>query len=137
MLILKILAALVVLYVIYQIAIALNLFTQKRYGYLFLNKQTLITSLSGYGALLFGESWYLSALAKHGDILNGQILIGIGVLLLLWTIYSNITNTGLLTGIIFTAIQQIIYLVVGAASFLILFLLFAAYANVKPVYRIN
>ena len=137
MLILKILAALVALYVIYLIAVALNQFTQKRYGYLFLNKKTLITSLSGYGALLFGYSWYMNALDKHGDILNGQILIGIGVVLLFWTIYSNIKNTGLLIGIIFTVIQQIIYLVVGAAGLFILFLLFAAYAQAKPVYRID
>ena len=137
MLILKILAALVALYVIYLIAVAINQFTQKRYKYLFLNQTTLITSLSGYGALLFGYSWYMNALNKHGDILNGQILVGIGALLLLWTIYSNIKNTGLLIGIVFTAIQQIIYLVVGATSLFILFLLVAAYAEAKPVYRID
>jgi len=137
MLILKILAALVALYVIYLIAVAINQFTQKRYRYLFLNQTTLITSLSGYGALLFGYSWYMNALDKHGDILNGQILIGIGVVLLFWTIYSNIKNTGLLIGIIFTVIQQIIYFVVAAAGALILFLLFAAYAQAKPVYRID
>ena len=137
MLILKILAALAVLYVLYLIAIALNKFTQKRYGYLFLNPTTLTTSLSGYGALFFGYSWYMNALDKHGDILNGQILIGIGALLLLWTIYSNIKNTGLLIGIVFTAIQQIIYIVVGAAGLFILLLLFAAYAQAKPVYRID
>ena len=137
MLILKILASLVTLYVIYLIAVAINQFTQKRYEYLFLNKTTLITSLSGYGALLFGYSWYMNALDKHGDILNGQILIGVGILLLLWTIYSNIKNTGLLIGIVFTAIQQIIYLVVGAAGIFILLLLFAAYGEAKPVYRID
>jgi len=137
MLILKILASLVALYVIYLIAVAINQFTQKRYEYLFLNKTTLITSLSGYGALLFGYSWYMNALDKHGDILNGQILIGVGILLLLWTIYSNIKNTGLLIGIVFTAIQQIIYLVVGAAGIFILLLLFAAYGEAKPVYRID
>ena len=137
MLILKILAVLAVLYMLYLIAIALNQFTQKRYGYLFLNPATLTTSLSGYGALFFGYSWYMNALDKHGDILNGQILIGIGILLLLWTIYSNIKNTGLLIGIVFTAIQQIIYLVVGTAGLFILLLLFAAYAEAKPVYRID
>jgi len=137
MLILKILAALVALYVIYLIAVAINQFTQKRYKYLFLNKTTLTTSLSGYGALFFGYSWYMNALDKHGDILNGQILIGIGVLLLLWTLDSNIKNTGLFIGIVFTAIQQVIYLIVGAAGLFILLLLFAAYAQAKPVYRID
>ena len=137
MLILKILAALAVLYVLYLIAIALNKFTQKRYGYLFLNPATLTTSLSGYGALFFGYSWYMNALNKHGDILNGQILIGIGILLLLWTIYSNIKNTDLIIGVMFTFIQQILYFVVAAAGALILFLLFAAYAQAKPVYRID
>jgi len=137
MLILKILAALVALYVIYLIAVAINQFTQKRYKYLFLNQTTLITSLSGYGALFFGYSWYMNALDKHGDILNGQILVGIGALLLLWTIYSNIKNTDLIIGVIFTFIQQILYFVVAAAGALILFLLFAAYAQAKPVYRID
>jgi uncharacterized membrane protein YuzA (DUF378 family) len=79
----------------------------------------------------------MNALNKHGDILNGQILMVIGVSLLLWTIYTNIKNTGLLTGVIFTFIQQIIYLVVGAAGIFILFLLFAMYAQAKPVYRID
>jgi len=137
MLILKILAALAVLYVLYKIAIEVNRFIQKNYQYLFLNQTTLTTSLVGYGSSLLGYMWYMNALNKHGDILNGQILMVIGVSLLLWTIYTNIKNTGLLTGVIFTFIQQVIYLVVGAAGIFILFLLFAMYAQAKPVYRID
>ena len=86
MLILKILAALAVLFVLYKIAIEVNKFTQKNYQYLFLNQTTLTTSLVGYGSSLLGYMWYMDALNKHGDILNGQILMVIGVSLLLWTI---------------------------------------------------
>jgi len=137
MLILKILAALAVLYALYMIAVEINKYTQKKYRYLFLNKITLITSLSGYGASFFGYNWYVNALSQHGDILNGQILMAIGAILLLWTIYTNIDKTGLFTGTIFTVIQQVIYLVVGAAGLFILVLLFAVYAQAKPVYRID
>ncbi|WP_151899636.1 hypothetical protein [Sulfurimonas hydrogeniphila] len=137
MLILKIIAALVVLYVLYIIAIEINKYTQKKYRYLFLNKITLITSLSGYGVSFFGYNWYVNALSQHGDILNGQILMAIGAILLLWTMYTNIDKTGLFTGAIFTVIQQVLYLVVGAAGLFILVLLFAVYAQAKPVYRID
>lgn len=137
MLILKILAGLAVMYILYMIAIEINKYTQKRYRYLFLDKVTLATSLSGYGALFVGYGWYMNALKNHGDILNGQILIGVGLALLIWTIYSNIKNTDLLIGSLFTVIQQIIYIAVGIGGAVILFFLFAAFAQAKPVYRIN
>jgi hypothetical protein len=137
MLVLKILAALAALYGLYLIAIGVNRFTQKRYGYLFLNRVTLFTSLGGYFSLYFGYRWYMNMLVKHGDILNGQIVMVIGVALLLWTLYSNIKHTGLFIGIVFTVIQQILYFVVGVISIIILIMLGAAYAQAKPIYRIN
>ena len=86
---------------------------------------------------LYKQGVNINALDKHGDILNGQILIGIGILLLLWTIYSNIKNTDLIIGMIFTFMQQVLYFIVAAAGAVILFLFFAAYAQAKPVYRID
>ena len=137
MLILKILAALAVLLILYFIAIEINKYTQKRYRFLFLNKTTLTTSLSGYGSLLVGYNWYVNTLEKHGDILNGQILIGVGTLLLFWTIYNNIKNTGLVVGTLFTLIQQLLYLMIGAGGLFILLVLVLVSAQAKPVYSID
>jgi len=137
MLILKILAVLAALYLLYQLAIVVNRYTYRRYNYLFINTITMSTSLGGYGASLFGYFWYTKALHNHTDILNGQILMGIGALLLLYTFYRNIMHTDEIVGVLLTVAQQIIYLVIGALGFILLLIMLLAYAEAKPVYRIN
>ena len=137
MLVLKILGAITLLVALYFLAIVINAYTEKRYKYLFLNPVTLATSLSGYVSSFVGYKWYLGALKIHGDILNGEILIAIGVGLLLWTIYQNLKNTDFFIGIFFSILQQVLYLVAGAIGLVILFLAFAAFAEAKPVYRID
>ena len=137
MLILKILGSVALLFILYLLAVKINEFTAKRHGYLFLNKTTLTTSLSGYVSCFFGYTWYMDALQKHGDILNGEILMAVGVGLLLWTLYSNIKNTDIVVGFLFRFVQQALYLVAGAVGLVILLLMFAMFAEAKPVYRID
>ena len=137
MLILKILAVLAALYLLYLLTIGVNRFTLKRYNYLFINTLTLSTSLGGYAASVGGYFWYMTALKNHADILNGQILMGIGALLLLYTLYKNIMHTDETIGLVLTVVQQVIYLVAGVIGLILICLIFLAYSDAKPVYRIN
>lgn len=137
MLILEILGVLLALFTLFVIGELINRFTTNRYNYLFFNKETFISSLVGYAGCFIGDMWYMSALKEGGDVLNGLIIIGVGVIALLWTLYSNIKNTNFIIGIVFTPLQQLGYLVVAAGGAIFMAFIGVLVSQAKPVYRID
>jgi len=137
MLVLKILGVLFVIYLLFEIVRIIDEFTVKRYRYIFFNKQTFISSSIGYACAVVGYIWYTNALEGHGDVLNGKLLMIISALFLFWVILKNITSTGFFIGIVLTPVQQAIYLTLAAGGVLLVLLLSLAYADAKPVYRID
>lgn len=94
---------------IYWIVLFLNEYSENTFNYQFFNLQNFIVACIGYAGLYFGNRWYESELAKHGDLLNGQILMGLGVLFLLWVFYINTKRTNIYFGISVTVIQLVLY----------------------------
>ncbi len=137
MLILEILGVLLALFILFITLKWVNQFTTMHYSYLFINKEMLISSLIGYAGLIAGYLWYMSALKEGGDTLNGLIIIGVGVLALLWTLYSNMNNTNIIIGILLTPLQQMGYLVVAAGGAVVLAFIVVLAFEAKPVYRID
>ena len=109
----------------------------KVYGYEIFNIGNFVVSMLGYLGIYFGNGWYTDALKVQGDILNGVLLIVIGVLFLLSVIYLNIKNTSLIYGLVMSIVTEIFY--VTATPIVLFGLLIAAafFAETKPVYVIN
>jgi len=116
---------------------ASNKYSKKVYKYEIFNMGTFIISAIGFLAIYFGNSWYTTALKKHGDILNGELMIVIGTLLLLGVLYVNIKNTSFMYGLIMSVVAGIIYAAATPLIFFAFLLATAFFSETKPVYRIN
>jgi vacuolar-type H+-ATPase subunit I/STV1 len=114
-----------------------NNYSMKVYGYEIFNAVNFTLSVLGYFAIYFGYNWYMDALKDHGDLLNGVLLMGIGTLLLLGTVYMNIKRTSLRYGLIMSIVTEILYAVATPIVFFALLLAVAFFSQTKPVYNIN
>jgi len=132
--IIGIIIALILIVLFIQIS---NEHSVKAYGYEIFNTGNFIISVVGYLAIYFGNGWYSDALKKHGDLLNGELLMGFGILFLLGVIYLNIKNTTLVYGIVMSIISELIYAAATPVIFFALLLAGAFFAETKPVYNIN
>ena len=137
MLVLKILGVLLFTWFMYLLIIKINSITYKKYNYeLFIGESIFIIGI-GYGLSIWGYIWYSNELSANGDILNGLLVLAIGVLILLVQLYINIKHTKFFIGIFLTIIQFILCIpLLAVLGILLVGLLFAAGA-VKPVYNIN
>lgn len=137
MLVVKIICFLVAMYLVFMLVVKINDYTRDKYRYDFFNMTNFTISAIGYGLLYFGYIWYMKALDKHGDVLNGQILIGIGIVLLLGVIYLNVKNTSLSAGVSLSIVQAPIYSVLSIIALFVLLASIAFFSETKPVYNIN
>ena len=62
----------------------------------------------------------MKAQETAGDLLNGQVLIAIGVLFVVYVVWENIQATGWIVGIVFSAIQLLLYVGISVLSLLLL-----------------
>ena len=137
MLVLQIIGILAAIVFVYLFVIWTNEYIEQKYNYTFFNMRNYLMSAVGYVLIYFGNEWYLSALQKHQDLLNGQLLIAFGVILLCIVIYFNIKNTSLFTGGLLSVVQLLIYSVLAYIGFLTLVLMVAYFSQTKPVYNVN
>lgn len=141
MLVLKILEWLVIIFVVIAAASALNEKYIEKFQFAIFSKAMAIAQLITGLCFFFGKEWYIHAIKNKGDILNGQILIGLGVvigLITIITIYQrtnftygtigNVINLGSLA--FFTFIGSYLF-IIYVASNIFLFL------TAKPVYVVN
>jgi len=138
MLVLSIIGIIIALILVALFVQFANEYSEKAYSYYAIfNATNFIVSALGYLAIYFGNEWYNDALKAHTDLLNGELLMGIGGLFLLGVVYRNIKNTSLIYGLIMSVVTEILY---AAATPVVLWMLFAAVAvlaETKPVYNIN
>lgn len=120
MVVLKILAVLALLWAVYLLVQKMNAFTYKHYRYEFLDEGKMILVSFAYYLLAGGFIVYSSALSSGGDLLNGGLIMGIGAILMILNIWSNIKNTNLLIGVTFTMAQLLICTVVSVGAVVIL-----------------
>ena len=114
-----------------------NKHSQRAYNYEIFNAGNFIVSVLGYLAIYFGNGWYSDALKEHGDLLNGELLMGIGGLFLLGVVYINIKNTSLFYGLVMSVVTEIFYAAATPVVLLVLLMAAAFFAETKPVYNIN
>ncbi|MDM5270783.1 hypothetical protein PGH07_01175 [Sulfurovum sp. zt1-1] len=87
--------------------------------------------------IFFGYRLYITALAKQGDILNGIIILLIGVALVATVVYFNVKNTSLQDGLGLSLLQAPIYSVLAVLALFVLIAMIAFFSETKPVYHIN
>ena len=137
MLVITIIGFIAAIITVYSLVLWVNEYSVKRYRYEFFNFSNYLATAIGYGMIYFGDSWYKEAVVNNKDILNGQVLIVIGFLLVVLVIYSNIKNTSFIFGVVMTVIQLALYAVLAVVGFYVLLLAMAFFSQTKPVYSIN
>jgi hypothetical protein len=137
MIVLSIIGGIVGLMILSLIIMKLNEYSNTKYKYEIFNIGNFSIAFIANCALFFGNSWYQSALSTSGDLLNGQILISIGIVILLFIVYKNISNTSFEFGMPISIFQLLLY---GVASVFLVFGILIALAwlgETKPVYNLN
>ncbi|MDQ7045414.1 MAG: hypothetical protein Q9M32_05815 [Sulfurimonas sp.] len=137
MFILKIIGFILLAYFIYSEVLEVNRYTYKQYRYEFFNTQNFVITVIGYVLLFIGDMWYADALKADADILNGQVLMALGAMLVIYVVYTNITNTTLLFGIVMSSLQLLLYIPLSVLSMFILVIVLGFAAETKPVYVVN
>lgn len=136
MTVLYIIGFLAVVILLLFIVTYINDYSTKHYSYEFFSFWNLAVVAIAYLMLFYGDKWYLEALAKGGDILNGQILMGIGILIICALIYVHIKNTSVIFATIVTPFQLILYIPAAVLSLFAFIVLAAWLSETKPVYRL-
>jgi len=80
---------------------------------------------------------YENALKVNGDILNGLILIGIGILGLLYILVLNIRKTNFFMGLFGTLFQFIIYAALAIVGVIVFLIVSAIFSKTRAVYNLN
>lgn len=137
MTVLSIIAVLVAALTLYGFIITINQYTNNKFSFEFFSWGNYAASAIGYASIIYGYNWYEDVLLKGGDLLNGQLLMSIGALLVLSVVYNNIKKSSLLFGIPMSFIQQMLYIPLTIVGFLALFGLFVFASQTRPVYNIN
>ncbi len=136
MTVLIILGVLAVIAILFVIVTWINDFTKRTYSYEFFSWGNLGVTALGYLLLFYGVKWFNEASTKGGDILNGQLLIGIGIIFILGVLYTHIKHTSFLFGIVVGIFQLIVYIPLSVISILALLAAVAWLTETKPVYKL-
>ena len=137
MTVLIIMGLLLVVITIGVIIAMINGYSEKKFDYEFFNWANFAITSVGYCAIFFGNNWYEKALSSGGDILNGQILIAIGIIIVLWMFINNIRRTDFIFGTIIGVLQLIIYIPASVVCLLGVIMLLAWASETKPVVNLN
>jgi hypothetical protein len=87
--------------------------------------------------IFFGYKWYEEALKINKDVLNGEVLIVLGFIILISIIYINIKKTKIIFGLFMSFLQLVLYIPLSLIAIIIVLAVFAYFSNAKPVYRID
>lgn len=136
MTVLYIIGFLAVVILLLLVVSKINDYSTKHYSYEFFSFGNLAVVAIAYLMLFYGDKWYLEALDKGGDILNGQMLMGIGVLIICALIYVHIKNTSVIFATVITPFQLILYIPAAVLSVFAFIVVAAWLSETKPVYRL-
>lgn len=137
MLVLKIIAGILILWFLYWAITTLNRKVINKYKYNFFEGHLFGLAFVSNLFIYFGHEWYLEAIAKSGDQLNGMILMGIGGIGLLLLIYINIKWTNFIVGLVGSAIQIALFAIASYFAVFLIVIAVGLLANTRPVYNLN
>jgi len=115
----------------------LNNFSMRSYGYGFFSVGHLAQVIIGYWIIYFGNNLYSKALKAGGDLLNGELLIAIGAVVVLIVVYKNFKAVPFLVAVVLSGVQLALCLPLAVGALFILIVGAAILAETKPVYVLN
>lgn len=138
MLVLSIIGIIAGLIIIYMGVMSANRYTQRRFRFEFFDWAGYLLVALCDGLLYFGYTWYMEALSHSGgDLLNGQILMGLGSMVAIFIVYRNIKSSNTAIGVLGTLLQFVIFSGLAVVGFFAILMAIGAASQVRPVYSIN
>lgn len=137
MLVVKIIAGLISLLTLYLIMKKINNYTHTHYQYVVFDWFNYILVAASYACFYFGHKLYSTALLEQGDWLNGILLIGIGIIGIIFMCIINFSKLPMLIGLLVTVVQLSIYVILSIVGFYALIALFILSHGIRPVYNLN
>ena len=141
MLILKILE---IIAFIAGVIVALHFFNEhcnKKFSHRFFTKKSFLATVGALALLITGNLWRTNALQSGGDVLNGIVVMGIGILVALGLIYFNYKRTNFVYGVGGTVLQLLAFSVMAYIGIVVLaiglFLSFMSGMSTQNVRVIN
>jgi hypothetical protein len=113
MLMLKIVGALVVLFLVWVALLAFDNHVEGKFGHRFFTKATFIAIVVSCVMIAGGYHWHQAALKSHGDPLNGWVVVGIGAVILIGIAIANVLKTDLIYGVGGSLIQLPLFVAIG------------------------
>jgi len=110
-----------------------NTYTRTHARYEFFTMEHSVGMVFSYALIYFGNRW----MQTGDDWLNGAIVIGIGMLVLIGVVINNFTKTPRLFAIAGSLAQLILYIPIAIGAVIIVVVMLAWFSETKPVYVIN
>jgi len=116
-----------------------NGYTQKEASYTFFSAEHSMAIIPSYLMIFFGHGWWSNSYysTPHGDWLNGAIVMGLGILILILTIMNNFKKTPRRIAIFGSIVQLILYIPFTLVAIITIAATLALASQIKPVYNIN
>ena len=137
MMVLMTIGAIAGVIILYLLVSWINRYSYSKYRYEFFSFSNYVVTGVGYFLIYFGQDWHAEALVNSGDVLNGQLLMGIGAVLILAVFVNHVRNTNFLFAVVVGAFQIVLYIPLAYLGAFALVAMVAALFDTKPVYRIN
>ena len=138
MFVLKIIGVIALLLGVYALVERVKEITFDKYGYKSFEPATAAVVAIGYYFLYFGWDFFAEALKYHGDILNGIILMIIGVVLVGIMFLAALKSMEFsFMGFVYALFEFGIYIPVAFVGLFIVLLLIAALSDTRPVWVVN
>ena len=118
---------------IYQFIQWFNSYTRTHARYEFFTMNYSVAMVSSYALIFFGYNWMQS----DSDVLNGAIVMGIGIFIFISVMIKNFANTPKVFAIAGSLAQIVLYVPISIGAVIIVALMMGFAAQTKPVYNLN
>lgn len=133
MFMLSLIALLLMAAAMYRFILWFNDYTRFHANYIFFTMEHTMAMVASYALIYFGNQW----IHNSDDWLNGAIVMGIGIILLMGVLINNFTKTPRLFAIAGSLAQLILYIPIAIGAVIIVAVMMAWASQIKPVYSIN
>ena len=126
-------------FVVYGFMEWFNGYTQKEASYTFFSEEHSMAFIPSYLMILFGHGWWSDNYynTPHGDWLNGAIVMGLGIIILILTLVNNFKKTPKRIAIIGSIAQLFLYIPFTIVAIIAIVAAMAVASQIKPVYNLN
>lgn len=136
MMVLTIIGLILAALIVYMFVVWFNGYTKAKVNYEFFSNEHTIGYVLGYLIVYIGNN-----LMKNrwlDDPLNGAIIMGIGVVIIMMIMINNYVQTkNKFLALAGSIAQAVVYLPVAVVGFFVAIAIVAFFSQVKPVYSIN